>query len=134
MGTGYSPLFNSDFDEYWLLITVPYRCCVSYDFSSVIDECRSLCTAFNRYLASADYCCPLQVFDETGSGVISAVELKRIMTTLGEKMTAEEADEMIHEVDIDGDGQIEYEGNFHHIMMKSSSAGYIIFSVITSSS
>ena len=32
------------------------------------------------------------------------------MTNLGEKLTDEEVDEMISEADIDGDGQINYEG------------------------
>ena len=32
------------------------------------------------------------------------------MTSLGEKLTNEEVDEMIHEADIDGDGQVNYEG------------------------
>ena len=32
------------------------------------------------------------------------------MTTLGEKLTNEEVEEMIKEADIDGDGTINYEG------------------------
>ena len=33
------------------------------------------------------------------------------MTTLGEKLTDDEVDEMIHEADLDGDGQVNYEGD-----------------------
>jgi len=38
------------------------------------------------------------------------------MTTLGERLTEEEADEMIREADIDGDGYINYH-EFVKIMM-----------------
>ncbi len=40
----------------------------------------------------------------------SAAELRHVMTNLGEKLTDEEVDEMIREADIDGDGQVNYEG------------------------
>ena len=51
-----------------------------------------------------------KVFDKDGNGFISAAELRHVMTNLGEKLTDEEVDEMIREADIDGDGQINYEG------------------------
>ena len=38
------------------------------------------------------------------------------MTNFGEKLTNEEVDEMIHEADIDGNRQINYEG-FRQVMM-----------------
>ena len=53
-----------------------------------------------------------RVFDKDGNGFISAAELRHVMTNLGEKLTDEEVDEMIREADIDGDGQINYEGKW----------------------
>merc|ERR1712226_97763 len=45
-----------------------------------------------------------KVFDRDGTGLISATELRHVMTNLGEKLSDEEIDEMIKEADIDGDG------------------------------
>lgn len=45
-----------------------------------------------------------KVFDRDGNGLISAAELRHVMTNLGEKLTDEEVDEMIREADVDGDG------------------------------
>lgn len=57
-----------------------------------------------------------KIFDKDGNGVISANELRHVMTTLGEKLSQEEADEMIKEADIDGDGHINYQ-EFVKILM-----------------
>lgn len=45
-----------------------------------------------------------KVFDTDGSGKISADELRQVMHKLGEKLTDQEVEDMIHEADIDGDG------------------------------
>ncbi len=49
-----------------------------------------------------------RVFDHDNDGIISNEELKHVMVTLGEFMSEEEADEMVREADIDGDGLIDY--------------------------
>ena len=52
-----------------------------------------------------------RVFDADGSGSISLAEFKDAALEMGEIFSEEEVDEMIAEIDIDGDGQINYEGN-----------------------
>lgn len=62
-----------------------------------------------------------KVFDKDGNGYISAAELRHVMTSLGEKLTEEEVDEMIREADIDQDGQINYE-EFVKMMVSHTSS------------
>ena len=38
------------------------------------------------------------------------MELRNVMTSLGEKLTEEEVSEMMREADLDGDGFIDFEG------------------------
>lgn len=47
----------------------------------------------------------------------ATVQLRHVMTNLGEKLTDEEVDEMIREADVDGDGQVNYE-EFVKMMMQ----------------
>ncbi|KAL3873878.1 hypothetical protein ACJMK2_036961, partial [Sinanodonta woodiana] len=50
-----------------------------------------------------------KVFDPDGNGYITSDHLRHIMTTMGERMTDDEVEEMIDDADADGDGHIEYE-------------------------
>ncbi|XP_033755751.1 calmodulin-2/4-like [Pecten maximus] len=50
-----------------------------------------------------------RVFDKTGCGYISASDLRAVLKCMGEDFTKEEINEMIAEVDIDGDGRIDFE-------------------------
>ncbi|KAF9606522.1 hypothetical protein IFM89_025895 [Coptis chinensis] len=50
-----------------------------------------------------------RVFDKDQNGFISANELRHVMISLGESLTDEEANQMIKEADLDGDGQVNYE-------------------------
>ncbi|KMU86505.1 calmodulin [Coccidioides immitis H538.4] len=49
-----------------------------------------------------------KVFDRDNNGFISAAELRHVMTSIGEKLTDDEVDEMIREADQDGDGRIDF--------------------------
>ncbi|KAJ3379002.1 hypothetical protein HDU92_006989, partial [Lobulomyces angularis] len=50
-----------------------------------------------------------QFLDRDNRKVISPEELKYFMTNLGEKLTDEEADEMLRNVELDADGNITYD-------------------------
>lgn len=47
-----------------------------------------------------------RVFDKDGNGYITAQEFRHFMTTMGEKFSEEEVDEIIKEFDKDGDEQV----------------------------
>ncbi|XP_067135521.1 calmodulin-like [Centruroides vittatus] len=50
-----------------------------------------------------------RLFDKEESGYVSSFKLYNIMTTLGEKLSSEEAKEMIRVAGVNEDGQINYE-------------------------
>ena len=50
-----------------------------------------------------------RVFDREGNGFISIIDLTDVLSQLGEKLSREEVEELIHEADIDGDGNIFYD-------------------------
>ncbi|KAG9142735.1 hypothetical protein Leryth_005496 [Lithospermum erythrorhizon] len=60
-----------------------------------------------------------KVFDRDQDGFISAKELRNVMTNLGERLTDEEAHQMIREADLDGDGLVSYD-EFVRMMMALS--------------
>ena len=56
------------------------------------------------------YMCEVfKVFDQDGSGYITAAELRHVMMNLDEELTDQEIDNLIAEADVDGDGQIGYD-------------------------
>ena len=48
------------------------------------------------------------LFDKNGDGSITCDELRTVMTSLGENPTTSDLEEMIQEVDSDGNGKIEF--------------------------
>eukprot|EP00090_Calanus_glacialis_P008588 TRINITY_DN16933_c0_g1_i1.p1 TRINITY_DN16933_c0_g1~~TRINITY_DN16933_c0_g1_i1.p1 ORF type:complete len:162 (+),score=55.97 TRINITY_DN16933_c0_g1_i1:114-599(+) len=49
-----------------------------------------------------------KIFDRDGNGYIDAAELKKVVTQYGARLTLEEAEELLHEADLDGDGKLDY--------------------------
>jgi len=57
----------------------------------------------------AEYKEAFNLFDKNGDGTISEAELKGVMESLGYKPTSKELQDMMHEVDIDNNGTIEFD-------------------------
>ncbi|XP_066279454.1 calmodulin-beta-like isoform X1 [Branchiostoma lanceolatum] len=49
------------------------------------------------------------LFDKAGDGFIDASDLRQILSCFGQDLTDEEVDEMMCEIDLDGNGKIDYE-------------------------
>ena len=49
------------------------------------------------------------MFDREGHGYISVVDLKDVLTLMGERLSLEECEELLEEADIDRDGNIFYD-------------------------
>jgi len=56
------------------------------------------------------------IFDKDRNGLISAFELRNVMSNLGEQLTDEEVEEMMREADTDMDGYLNFE-EFKCLMM-----------------
>ena len=59
-----------------------------------------------------------RVFDKNGDGFISAEELRIVMTSLGERLTDKEVDDMLKEADSNNDGKIDYSGQLNILMSR----------------
>ncbi|KAK9361527.1 hypothetical protein V1527DRAFT_458076 [Lipomyces starkeyi] len=55
-----------------------------------------------------DYVRGFQVFDKDKTGFIGVGELRYILTSLGEKLSSEEVDELLKNVDVTKDGNVNY--------------------------
>ncbi|XP_064626474.1 neo-calmodulin-like [Lineus longissimus] len=72
------------------------------EFVAMVEEHWQLLDSEEEIIACFKY------FDRNGNGYITASELKTVMTSVGERLTQAEADEMIREADLDMDGQVNY--------------------------
>ena len=66
--------------------------------------------SFNIFFTSKHPCNLPQLFDKKGNGEIQVQDLKHSLMTLGDHLAEEELDELIREIDIEGIGMINYEG------------------------
>ncbi|GAA5879688.1 hypothetical protein JCM16303_004132 [Sporobolomyces ruberrimus] len=57
-----------------------------------------------------------QVFDKEGNGYIGQGELKYVLTSLGEKLSEEEVDELLQGVKVTPEGNINYVSFVHQIL------------------
>eukprot|EP01134_Creolimax_fragrantissima_P007945 CFRG7945T1 len=58
----------------------------------------------------------LRVFDKELNGFMSGVELRHVLTSLGEKLTSKQVDQLLVGVETDKDGNINYEEFVRNIM------------------
>ncbi|GAV04400.1 hypothetical protein RvY_14684-2 [Ramazzottius varieornatus] len=77
----------------------------AFDSSNPEDEEKELRDAF-------------RVFDKQCTGYITSSDLRAVLQCMGESLTEEEIDDMISEVDLDGDGRIDF-GEFVAAMCES---------------
>lgn len=65
---------------------------------------------FVEHDLQADVRQAFRMFDRDGSGTVNAQELRHVMMNFGEKLPEDEVDDMMREADVDGEGEINYEG------------------------
>ena len=73
-----------------------------HEFLSMMERKKDYIESEDEVLAA------FRVFDDDGTGYVSADELREVLTSLGEKLTDEEVEELFSEGEIDTDGLINY--------------------------
>lgn len=68
----------------------------------------------------AEYKEAFSLFDKSGTGVISSRELGNLMKSLGQTPTEAELRDLVNEIDINGDGEIDF-GEFVSLMARQVS-------------
>lgn len=67
-----------------------------------------------------------RVFDNDGSGTISADELKDVMREMGEQIDESDMDSLMRCMDVNGDGQIDYEEFADIVTKEMQMGGYML--------
>ena len=67
-----------------------------------------------------DICTAFKVFDEAGKGTITVRDLRSVLTTMGDVLTADEIEEMIKAADQGNSGEINYEEFVAKMMSEKS--------------
>ena len=57
-----------------------------------------------------------RALDKDGDGLVTAKEIREVLTALGDRLSDEDVDEMIRDIDADGDGQVNFEEFVAHMM------------------
>ena len=63
-----------------------------------------------------DFINGLRVFDKDGTGFMPTAELRHVLTSLGEKLTSRQVDQLVAGVPTDGDGNINYDAFIRKMM------------------
>lgn len=71
--------------------------------------------AKTRPFGPEDFIDSLKVFDNDGSGMISAGELRHVLTSIGEKLSDEEVDALFQAIEYN-QGQVNYEDFIKHVL------------------
>lgn len=54
-----------------------------------------------------------RLYDKEGNGYIKTADLREILRALDDKLTEDELDEMIAEIDTDGSGTVDFDGEYN---------------------
>jgi calmodulin len=102
-------LILSEADVAKIIEEVETEECESIDFPAFLTL---VALSMNYSHSEEDILDAVSVLDYFGTGFVSTAGLRRILVTLGEKLTAEQADEMISEAEEseNSEGQIKYRG------------------------
>lgn len=94
---------NANTSKHQNIETRQHKQCQTAEFLGVMGR------DIRSYDSEADIRAAWKVFDKEGRGWIAAAELRHVLTSIGEKLAADEVDAMMAESDPDQDGKVQYE-------------------------